>query len=77
MHVIEDRFSHAKVHNELLRANQVVILGNTFEAYQVAQSARTFLDEVGRYDTKIMLLTDDKSEVRRSLGTNIERWLDL
>jgi hypothetical protein len=29
---IEDRLSHAKVHNALLKAKNVVVLGNTLEA---------------------------------------------
>lgn len=31
VHYIEDRFSHAKVHNALIKSKQVVVLGNTFE----------------------------------------------
>jgi hypothetical protein len=30
---MEDSQSHARIHNELLRAKQVVILGSTWDAY--------------------------------------------
>jgi thioredoxin reductase len=63
VHYIEDRYSHAKVHNDLLRANQVVVIGGTFDALQLAQSTRTYLDEIGRHHTKIMLINDKDSEI--------------
>ena len=44
VHYIEDKFSHAKVHNDLVKAKRVVVMGNTFEAFQIAQSTRTYLD---------------------------------
>ena len=33
---IEDRFSHAKIHNQLIKSKKVVIIGNTFETIQTA-----------------------------------------
>jgi len=33
VHYIEDRFSHAKVHNDLIKAKRVVVMGSTFEAF--------------------------------------------
>jgi UDP-N-acetylglucosamine 2-epimerase len=33
VHYIEDRFSHAKLHNSLIKAKSVVVMGNTFEAF--------------------------------------------
>lgn len=30
---LEDRISHARCHNELIKAKQVVVMGGTFEAY--------------------------------------------
>lgn len=75
VHYIEDRYSHAKLHNELLKAKQVVVLGGTFEAMQIAQAARTYLDEVGRFETKIMLLHNEHdAPVRRSLGAGMDKW---
>jgi len=33
LYYIEDRHSHAKIHNELLKAKVIVVMGGTFEAY--------------------------------------------
>jgi hypothetical protein len=33
VHYLEDRFSHAKCHNELIKAKEIAIIGGTFEAY--------------------------------------------
>lgn len=75
VHYIEDRFSHAKVHNQLIKSKQVVVLGNTMEAVQIAQSARTYLDEIGNYDTQIMLMTTKDSDLRKTLGKGMENWI--
>jgi hypothetical protein len=32
VHYIEDRFSHAKVHNQMIKSKRIVVMGNTFEA---------------------------------------------
>jgi len=77
VHYIEDRFSHAKLHNDLIKANQVVVLGNSLEAFQIAQSTRTYLDEIGRYNTKILLMTTEGSELRKTLGKGMENWLKI
>ena len=60
---LEDRFSHAKFHNNLLKAKTIVVLGGTFEAYQAAASIRDYLDSVDYYDTKIILMESSSSEV--------------
>jgi hypothetical protein len=76
VHYVEDRYSHAKVHNEVLRAKQVVVLGGTFDALQVAQATRTYLDDVGKYETKIMVINgEENSEVRKTLGSSMDKWL--
>lgn len=75
VHYIEDRFSHAKLHNELLRAKKIVVMGNTLEAFQVAQSTRDYLDGLGYYEVRIVLMSTEKSEARSALGTGIERFL--
>jgi hypothetical protein len=72
VHYIEDRHSHAKVHNQLLKANNILVMGNSFEALQIAQSCRTYLDETGRFDVKIMLLSPDKSQVRKTMGKGMD-----
>ena len=33
VYYLEDRFSHAKCHNQILKAKTVVIMGGTFEAF--------------------------------------------
>jgi len=43
---LEDRHSHARCHNELLKAKTIVIMGGTFEAYQTASSIRSYLDSI-------------------------------
>ena len=73
MHYIEDRFSHAKIHNELLRAKNVVILGNTLDTFQIAQATRDYLDQLGYFETKVTLMSNDVPDVRKTLGDGIER----
>lgn len=52
-----------------------MVLGGTLQALQVAQSARNYLDNVGKYETKIMLISDGASEITKTLGSNMEKWL--
>ena len=33
VYYLEDRYSHAKCHNELIKAKTILIMGGTFEAY--------------------------------------------
>lgn len=33
VYYLEDRFAHAKCHNEILKAKCIVVMGGTFEAY--------------------------------------------
>ena len=68
---LEDRFAHAKFHNNLLKAKCVVVLGGTFEAYQSAASMRDYLDSVGYYNTKIILMESSASEVQQCFGYEI------
>jgi NADH dehydrogenase FAD-containing subunit len=56
VHYLEDRQSHARCHNELLKAKKIVVFGSTLEAYQVAASAREYLDSIGYTSTQIVLL---------------------
>lgn len=73
VHYIEDRFSHAKIHNELIRAKDVVILGDTIDSFQVAQATRDYLDQCGFFETKVTLMTTEKPQVRTTLGDGIEK----
>ena len=58
---LEDRHSHARCHNELLKAKTIVIMGGTFEAYQTASSIRSYLDSVGYLEPQIILIDPDMS----------------
>ena len=51
VYYIEDRFSHAKIHNELIKSKKVLIMGSTFDAIQIAQSCRDYLDNYNYYKT--------------------------
>lgn len=75
VHYIEDRFSHAKVHNSLLKAQKVVIMGNTLDAIQTASSTRNFLDECGLYKTEVTLMTTDIPDARRSMGPSMDMFI--
>mmetsp|Transcript_4104 Transcript_4104/g.6941 ORF Transcript_4104/g.6941 Transcript_4104/m.6941 type:complete len:207 (+) Transcript_4104:1376-1996(+) len=77
VYTIEDKFSHAKVHNQLLKSKKVVVLGSTFEAFQMASSAREYLDSVGQFDTEIILMNDYPSEVRSTLNQGMELYMDM
>lgn len=68
---LEDRFAHAKCHNELLKAKQVVVVGGTLEAYQQASSIRAYLDTIGASDTEILIINDKPSEVAKNMGPAI------
>ena len=61
---LEDRHSHARCHNEMLKAKNIVIMGGTFEAYQTAASVREYLDSIGYTDVSIMLIDPQISEIQ-------------
>ena len=68
---LEDRHSHARCHNELLKAKCIMIMGGTFEAYQIASSIRTYLDSINYPDAQIILIDPNHSEVHQTFGTQI------
>ena len=68
IYYIEDRHSHAKVHNEILKAKSIVVMGGTFEAFQIASSIRQYLDSIGYYKTQIVLMHTDRSQVQDCLA---------
>jgi hypothetical protein len=59
----------------LLKAKKVVVLGNTFDALQTAQSTRTYLDDCGLFKTEITLMTTDPPDIRKSMGPSMERFI--
>lgn len=56
VYYLEDRHSHARCHNEMLKAKSIVVMGGTFEAYQTASSIREYLDSIGYTDVSILLI---------------------
>lgn len=44
---LEDRYAHAKCHNEILKADKIVVLGSTMDAFQTASSVRGYLNSIG------------------------------
>ena len=63
VYYLEDKHSHAKVHNEILLAKTIVVMGGSFEAYQTVASIREYLDSIGYTDTKIILFDTEATEV--------------
>ena len=60
----------------LLKANQVVVFGNGFEAYQRAAACREYLDSIGQFETKIMVLSDQLSEFMKMMGPDVEEHMN-
>ena len=55
-HYLEDRFSHAKCHNEIIKADKILILGGTIDAYQIASSIREYLNSIGYQKTQVVIM---------------------
>lgn len=72
VHVVEDHLSHAKVHNDLLKADQIVVIGSGLEAIQSAASCRTYLDKIGVHEPKIVVMDTEMSQIRRYFGPKVE-----
>jgi len=70
---LEDRHSHARCHNEIIKAKTIVVMGGTFEAYQTAASIREYLDSIDYKEVQIVLLNPELSEVHQSFGKQIEK----
>lgn len=77
VYYLEDRHSHAKCHNEIIKAKTIVVMGGTFEAYQTAASIRKYLDSLNYKDTKIILFDGEKSEIQNTFGAQISNELHL
>lgn len=71
VYYLEDRHSHARCHNEILKAKSIVVMGGSFEAYQTAASIRDYLDSISYFDTQIVLLEGSSTEVQQCLGKHI------
>lgn len=68
---MEDRFSHAKCHNELIKAKKVVVMGSTMEAYQTASSVRAYLDSIYYTDVEVILLSPRAPDIARNMGVKV------
>jgi thioredoxin reductase len=60
---LEDRHSHARCHNELLKAKTIVVMGGTLEAFQTASAIRSYLDSINYTEAQIVLIDTKLSEV--------------
>lgn len=61
--ILEDRHSHARCHNEILKAKSILVMGGSFEAYQTAASIREYLDSIGYEETQIIIMNQNASEI--------------
>ena len=70
---LEDRYSHAKAHNEILKAEKIVVLGSTMDAFDTASNIRTYLNSIGYHKTQVTLLSDGQTEVASNMGQEVSR----
>jgi len=68
---LEDRYAHAKCHNDILKANKIVVFGSTMDAYQVASSMREYLNSIGYNKTEVIILHEGKSEIAKNMGDTV------
>lgn len=59
VYYLEDRYSHAKCHNEIIKAKKIMILGNTMDAFRTASSIRSYLDSINYTDTEVILMCEN------------------
>ena len=63
--------NHARIHNEALEADDIIVYGSTIETFAAASSLRTYLDKSGKEDTKITIIDDQIAEARTIFGESI------
>ena len=73
---LEDRYAHAKCHNELIKAEKIVILGSTMDAFQTASSVRSYLDSIGYNKTEVILMYEGGSEIRQNMGSMVGKTIN-
>ena len=73
VYYLEDRHAHARCHNAVIKAKSILILGHTFEAYQIAASTRAYLDSIGLEKTEIAILSESEnsSEMLQNLRDSL------
>jgi len=72
---LEYRYSHAKAHNEIIKAEKIVVLGSSIEAYQTASSVREYLNSIGYQKTKVILVHEANSEIFENMGGEVNACL--
>ena len=70
---LEDRFSHAKCHNEIIKAEKIIVLGNSMDAFQTAASLRHYLKSLGYDSTEVTLMFEETSEIRQNMGPEVSK----
>lgn len=72
---LEDRHAHAKCHNAVIKANSILVMGHTFEAYQIASSTRSYLDSIGKEHIEIAIISteENSSEVLQNFGADVTK----
>jgi len=73
---LEDRYSHAKCHNEIIKAKKIVVMGSTMDAFQTASSVRSYLDSIGYTKTEIVLIYEGNSEIKSNMGAMIGKTIN-
>ena len=73
---LEDRYSHAKCHNEIIKAKKIVVLGSTMDAFQTASSIRSYLDSINYSKTEVVLLYEDDSEIKKNMGAMVGKTIN-
>ena len=70
---LEDRYSHAKCHNEILKAKKIVVLGSTLDTLDTASSIRAYLNSIGYDKTEVTVVSDGHTEIAKNMGDEVSR----
>lgn len=69
---ITDYESHAQVHNKVIKAKHVWVVGPTFEAFQLISSIWNYLNSLNFKDVRCTILdNDNKNELVNTLGPEV------
>ncbi len=72
---LENINDHAKIHNAIREAKNVIIYGSDFEAYELATSVRELADSYGKERMDVIVIEPPTSELVRSFGDDIAKML--
>lgn len=70
---LEDRYSHAKVHNEILKAKKIVVLGSTLDTLDTASHIRSYLNSIGYDKTEVTVISDGATEIAKNMGDEVSK----